>query len=139
MVQKSALAMALLISALPAAGQNVDAGGQLYRAHCFVCHGQEGESIPGVSFRSGQYRRASTDEEISRIILGGIPGTGMPPTNLNADERRNLVAYLRSMHSTGAGAKGRVTRLAERRFSRVKAAASTAIAWRAGDPVWDRI
>jgi putative heme-binding domain-containing protein len=106
MVQKSALAMALLISALPAAGQNVDAGGQLYRAHCFVCHGQEGESIPGVSFRSGQYRRASTDEEISRIILGGIPGTGMPPTNLNADERRNLVAYLRSMHSTGAGAKG---------------------------------
>jgi putative heme-binding domain-containing protein len=106
MVYKSALVMALLIPAAPIGAQNVDAGGQLYRAHCFVCHGQEGESIPGVSFRSGQYRRASTDEEISRIILGGIPGTGMPPTNLNTDERRNLVAYLRSMHSTGAAAKG---------------------------------
>jgi putative heme-binding domain-containing protein len=104
MVYKSALVAALFAGRL--AAQNVDAGGQLYRAHCFVCHGQEGESIPGVSFRSGQYRRASTDEEISRIILNGVPGTGMPPTNLNPEERRNLVAYLRSMHSTGATAKG---------------------------------
>ena len=106
MILKGAVALVLLISALPLAAQNADAGGQLYRVHCYPCHGQEGESIPGVSFRSGNYRRASNDEELSRIVLNGIPGTGMPPTNLNPDERRNLVAYLRSMHSAGASAKG---------------------------------
>jgi putative heme-binding domain-containing protein len=106
MVQRSAGAMALLFFTIRLSAQSVDAGQQLYRTHCFVCHGQEGESIPGVSFRSGQFRRASNDEELSRIVLNGIPGTGMPPTNLNVDERRSLVAYLRSMHDTAAGAKG---------------------------------
>src|SRR5258708_270446 len=107
MVHKSAHVMALLSLALPLAAQTAaDAGQQIYRAHCFVCHGQEGESIPGVSFRSGQFRRASTDDELSRIVLNGIPGTGMPPTNLNTDERKSLVAYLRSMHDTRAAAKG---------------------------------
>ena len=105
MVHKSALVTALFSLTLPLAAQN-DAGQRLYRTHCFVCHGQEGESIPGVSFRSGQFRRASTDDELSRIVLNGIPGTGMPPTNLNADERKSLVAYLRSMHDSGATAKG---------------------------------
>jgi putative heme-binding domain-containing protein len=104
MVQKSAL-MAVLL-ALPGMAQSVDAGRALYGTNCQACHGQEGDSIPGVSFRSGNYRRASNDEELSRVILNGIPGTGMPPTNLTAAERVNLVAYLRSMHSTGASAKG---------------------------------
>jgi putative heme-binding domain-containing protein len=106
MVQRSALVLALMFSALPVPAQSVNAGGQLYQTHCYPCHGQDGESIPGVSFRSGQYRRASNDEEISRIILNGIPGTGMPPTNLAAEDRRNLVAYLRSMHAVGEMAKG---------------------------------
>lgn len=102
MVQKSAFSLALLLCLLPAGAQtSADAGHQLYRTHCFVCHGEVGESVPGVSFRSGNYRRASTDDEIARVILNGIPGTGMPPTNLTADDRRNLVAYLRSMHAGG--------------------------------------
>jgi len=97
---------ALTIAALPLAAQTADPGAQLYRTHCFVCHGPEGESIPTVSFRSGRFRRASSDDDISRLILGGIPGTAMPPTNLSAEERRSLVAYIRSMHNTGAAAKG---------------------------------
>ena len=106
MVQKGAVSLALLLF-LPAQAQtSVDAGHQLYRTHCFVCHGEVGESVPGVSFRSGTYRRASTDDEIARIILNGIPGTGMPPTNLTNDDRRNLVAYLRSMHAGGEASQG---------------------------------
>jgi len=106
MMLRSAPVLALA-AALPIAAQaNTDAGQQLYKTHCFVCHGPVGESIPGVSFRSGQFRRASTDDELSRIILNGLPGTGMPPTNLSSEERRNLVAYLRSMHSAGTSATG---------------------------------
>jgi len=100
----SAAILALCVSLPLLAQTGADAGQQLYKTHCFVCHGQEGESIPGVSFRSGKFRRASTDEELARLILNGIPGTGMPPTNLTVDDRRNLVLYLRSMHSAGADA-----------------------------------
>jgi putative heme-binding domain-containing protein len=95
----------LLIAALPLAAQSpVDTGRELYRANCYVCHGQDGDQVPGVNFRVG-IRRASTDEEISRIIAGGIPGTGMPPTNMAEPQRRALVAYLRSMHPTAGQSK----------------------------------
>lgn len=63
-----------------------------------------GDTVPGVNFRVG-IRRASTDEEVARIISGGIPGTGMPPTNLTEPQRRALVAYLRSMNASTGGGK----------------------------------
>ena len=90
---------AVFLCALPLAAQSpTDSGRELYRANCYVCHGQDGDAVAGVNFRGG-IRRATTDEEISRIIAGGIPGTGMPPTNLTEAQRGALVAYLRSMRA----------------------------------------
>jgi cytochrome c oxidase cbb3-type subunit III len=100
MVRRAAL---LLVTVLAPLGAQ-DAGLQLYRANCYVCHGENGDQVTGVNFRAG-IRRASTDEEVSRIISGGIPGTGMPPTNLTEPQRRALVAYLRSMNATTGGGK----------------------------------
>jgi len=91
--------------ALPLAAQSsADAGREVYRANCYVCHGQDGDQVPGVNFRVG-IRHASTDDEIARIISGGIPGTGMPPTNMTEAQRRALVVYLRSMHPAASVAK----------------------------------
>jgi putative heme-binding domain-containing protein len=85
-----------------ASAQNlVDSGRELYRANCYVCHGQDGDQVPGVNFRVG-IRRASSDDEVARIISGGIPGTGMPPTAVTEQQRRALVAYLRSMNPSAA-------------------------------------
>ena len=100
MVKRAALLLAAGL--LPLGAQ--DAGLQLYRANCQPCHGENGDQVNGVSFHTG-IRRASTDEEVSKIIAGGIPGTGMPPTNLTAAQRRDLVAYLRSMHAMTGGGK----------------------------------
>ncbi len=118
-MKAAAMMLLLAVSAIaqsspeqPSAEQPT-AGQQLYRAHCFVCHGSEGESIPGVSFRSGRFRRASSDEDLSHLILSGIPGTGMPPTNLTDAQRKEVVAYIRSLSismggsTTGGAAPGR--------------------------------
>ncbi len=59
----------------------VEGGARLYQSNCAGCHGPEGDTIAGVSFASGRFRRASSDDELVRIIVRGIPGTAMPPSN----------------------------------------------------------
>jgi putative heme-binding domain-containing protein len=90
---------------------DVENGSRLYRNNCFACHGPEGASIPGVDFRRGQFKRASSDDDLLRVIASGVPGTAMPPTAVNDSARLALVAYLRSMQesATGSGdtARGR--------------------------------
>jgi putative heme-binding domain-containing protein len=85
---------------------DVETGSRLYRNNCFACHGPEGNSIPGVDFRRGQFKRVSTDEDLFRVIVSGVPGTAMPPTAVNDGARLALVAYLRSMHDSAASAIG---------------------------------
>jgi len=80
---------------------DVDAGGRLYRSNCVNCHGQEGTAIQGVDLGHGKFRRASTDDELARIIINGIPGTPMPPSSFSQAQADTIVAYLRSL--VGAG------------------------------------
>jgi putative heme-binding domain-containing protein len=82
---------------------DVENGSRLYRTNCFACHGPDGNSIPGVDFRRGQFKRASTDDDLLRTIANGVPGTAMPPTAVNDSARLALVAYLRSMHESATG------------------------------------
>lgn len=74
-----------------------EAGARLYFAYCSACHGAEGNGIPGVDFRSGKFRRASSDDDLMLIVLRGIPGTAMPPNNFGNSELRAIVSYLRSL------------------------------------------
>lgn len=75
---------------------DVQRGTQLFSTRCTTCHGDAGNQVPGVSVLSGSFRRASSDEELSAIIKGGIPGTAMPQGNYAQAELTGLVAYLRS-------------------------------------------
>jgi cytochrome c oxidase cbb3-type subunit III len=93
---------------------DVEAGARLYAANCIACHGPEGESIPGVNLRRGQLRRSSSDEELMRTIMQGIPGTPMPPGNFTPAELFSLAAYLHTLREgpdraakTGDAVKGR--------------------------------
>src|SRR5437660_10793463 len=60
----------------------LDRGEQLFLSNCAQCHGPDGDSIPGINLGSGQFRNATTDQDLINIIRKGIPGTPMPPSNL---------------------------------------------------------
>jgi mono/diheme cytochrome c family protein len=81
-------------------------GGRLFQASCARCHGADGDAVAGVNFARGQFRRATTDDEIARIITVGIPGTGMPPGNFSEFDAGRIVAYLRSMTAAPAASPG---------------------------------
>ncbi|HEV3332866.1 MAG TPA: c-type cytochrome [Bryobacteraceae bacterium] len=81
---------------------DIETGGRLYRANCTVCHGPDGDFVPGVTLGRNKFRRATSDEEIEQIILQGIPGTGMPShSTLQEAQAENIVAYLHSMATAG--------------------------------------
>ena len=80
---------------------DVENGGRLYRGTCSVCHGPDGDFIPGIDFGHGKFRRATDDESIERFIINGIPNTGMPSNNVTEQQAEQIVAYLRSLPAAG--------------------------------------
>ncbi len=82
---------------------DVEDGGRLFRGNCVGCHGADGDLVPGVDLGHGKFRRASTDDDLVKIIRSGIAGTPMPPGNYTEFQASTIVAYLRSMASTGRG------------------------------------
>ena len=122
-LQIALIAALIFPAAIPPAGAQqpsgqypqaeVEVGFNLYNMNCITCHGTNGDSVSGVSFRSGQFRRVSTDAELNRLIQTGVPGTAMPPGRYGTADLAGLVAYVRSMRdfdtkpARGDAARGR--------------------------------
>jgi mono/diheme cytochrome c family protein len=64
---------------------DVEAGQRLYGPQCQVCHGANGDGVPGIDLKLGRFRRASSDDDLARVITSGVPGTGMPHFVLRPD------------------------------------------------------
>jgi putative heme-binding domain-containing protein len=79
---------------------DIENGGLLYQTNCTACHGPDGDGVPTVNLGSGKFRRGTTDDEIVKIIIGGIPGTAMPPSAFSEGQAGTIVAYLRSLAET---------------------------------------
>jgi putative heme-binding domain-containing protein len=77
-------------------------GKQQFTNSCVLCHGPDGNAISGVDLGHGQYRRATSDADLVRIMRTGIPGTGMPPNNLTPENAKAIVAYLHWMADSAA-------------------------------------
>jgi putative heme-binding domain-containing protein len=74
----------------------VAAGAILY-GQCVACHGPNGDQIPNVDLRRGQFPTVVSDADLIRLLGTGKPGSGMPAfTMLRTDEVTALVAYIRS-------------------------------------------
>jgi putative heme-binding domain-containing protein len=75
---------------------DIEAGQRLYGPQCQVCHGANGDGVPGIDLKLGRFRRSSSDEDLARVITSGVPGTGMPPFVLRPEELLGLVAFIRA-------------------------------------------
>jgi putative heme-binding domain-containing protein len=112
--------LGLVLAATPAIGQHeatideVKDGERLFMSNCATCHGADGDAVFSVDLGHGQFRQASTDADLIRIIRSGIAGTSMPPGNYSEAQAGTIVAYLRSLASTsnaavpGDAARGRL-------------------------------
>jgi cytochrome c oxidase cbb3-type subunit 3 len=73
------------------------AGQRLFVAHCAICHGPGGEGGKGPTLAQPKLPRASTDEELVRIISGGISGTEMPRSRLDPAGIKLVATYVRAL------------------------------------------
>ena len=71
-------------------------GAQVYAAHCTTCHGPNGNNIGTANLAQGRFRLATSDDDLKRLIMAGIPNAGMPPTPLDSVDLTALVAFIRS-------------------------------------------
>jgi putative heme-binding domain-containing protein len=81
--------------------EDIAAGNRVYNAQCTLCHGRDGDQVSGVDLRRGVFRRASTDEDLARVITSGT-AAGMPPFRLPSSDLTGIVAFIRAHFDTTA-------------------------------------
>ena len=85
---------------------DIQEGGRLFRANCVLCHGPEGDQVPGIDLGHGRFRQTYSENALIKIIQNGIPGTGMPSNNLQDFQAEIVLAYLRSLATSGRTGHG---------------------------------
>ena len=96
------IAAVLLSAGVPLAQQHgysaeqIAEGRKLYEANCGRCHNNDGAGVPGVELFK-QLRRATTDDDVAKLIQTGIPNSSMPPHSFSNPQALAVVAFLRSM------------------------------------------
>jgi len=88
----------LLLSIGPVSAQNLDNGEQLFQTLCARCHGMLGEGSEGPNLARPNLVHAPDDAALVSLIVGGIPGTGMPGSRqLRGQDGPDVAAYVRSL------------------------------------------
>jgi putative heme-binding domain-containing protein len=85
---------------------DIQEGGRLFGANCVLCHGPEGDQVPGIDLAHGRFRQKYSENALINIIQNGIPGTGMPSNNLRDFQAEIVLAYLRSLATSGPPVTG---------------------------------
>ncbi|GJM13402.1 MAG: hypothetical protein DHS20C12_18050 [Pseudohongiella sp.] len=96
--RSSLVTAALLLSTAPALAQDLENGQQLFQTLCARCHGMLGEGSEGPSLTRPDLIHAPDDATLVSVIVGGIPGTGMPGSRqLRGQDGPDVAAYVRSL------------------------------------------
>jgi putative heme-binding domain-containing protein len=108
----SRISLLLIVGAITLEAQHsytpadIAEGGRLFRVNCVLCHGPEGDQIPGIDLGHGKFRQTYSEEALIKIIENGIPGTAMPPHNLQDFQAGAIVGYLRTVATAGRTVSG---------------------------------
>jgi glucose/arabinose dehydrogenase len=92
----------------PLAGKQtaIDAGEKLYAANCVACHGAAGRGSGNIPALSQGPTQSAPDGEVFWFITTGSVANGMPAWGgLSAQQRWQIVAYLKSLKSAAAANK----------------------------------
>ncbi|HEY1469944.1 MAG TPA: c-type cytochrome [Candidatus Acidoferrum sp.] len=92
----------------PYAGQQaaVASGAKLYAANCAACHGSSGQGTGNIPAVSTGPTQSAPDGELFWFINTGSVNNGMPAWGSLSEEKRwQIVAYLKSLKSSGGGGK----------------------------------
>ncbi len=86
---------------------DIDQGREIYQTHCLECHRASGQGdggqattlMPPPGNLVSEAIAMKTDDELFTVITEGMPGTPMPgwKDQLSLDDRRNVLAYIRSL------------------------------------------
>ena len=71
-------------------------GLRIYTQQCALCHGPQGDLVDGVNLRTGQFRNASSDDDLRSVISNGAAEGRMPAFDLRADELAGVIAFIRA-------------------------------------------
>ena len=99
--------VSVIATAVPAFAQHdypeveVLRGGQFFRGNCAGCHGPDGNLVDGVSLADPLFIQNTSEEQLIGIVMNGIPGTAMPPSDYSELQAGNIVAYLTDMSEAG--------------------------------------
>ena len=74
----------------------IETGSRIYVQQCALCHGPQGEMVDGINLRLGQFRTASSDEDLHNVISGGAAGGRMPAFSLSDAELNGIIAFIRA-------------------------------------------
>src|SRR3954447_14554932 len=75
-------------------------GASLFTRKCSACHGDTAKGGRGPDLTSGEWKHGSSDLDLMRNIISGIPGTQMPATSMSESDARLIVGFLRSAASS---------------------------------------
>src|SRR6266496_2425252 len=94
------LPIAILLNAIIAFGQGTDtAGSKSFAARCAGCHGADARGTDrGPGLAGKRHLRARSILQLRGVIQKGVPGSGMPPFDLPADELDGVAALVHSLN-----------------------------------------
>ena len=72
-------------------------GASLFTRKCSACHGDTAKGGRGPDLTSGTWKHGSSDADLMRNIIKGIPGTQMPPIPMSETDARSIISFLRSL------------------------------------------
>jgi alcohol dehydrogenase (cytochrome c) len=72
-------------------------GARIFRERCAVCHGSDGTGGHAPRLNRSGLSHGDSGLAIYKVVRDGIPQTGMAPVTMSAQERWQVIGYLRTL------------------------------------------